>query len=309
MFYQKWQIEKEKLEEANKKFKEKNDLVTNQTQNVASTNVDYENIQQALPDLRTQENNIASELQRNSINLDNQEKEIERAKNAVEEIQIRIGQINNDVSREQFLLDDAKENLSRVSDEKSLLEKQQGDLFVEKNDDLNTISDSSKNNNPIIDYLDFEDGYEKALAAVFSDELMASINEEQSSFWRSLNIKKYQSVFPDSIIPLSSIIKAPENLKKSLDFIGLVKNKKNILELQESLSDGQVLVSETGEIWRWDGFTSKGKQNTSTKAVLEQLKNRRLKQLSAEEKQWQDIMTTAQKRIDELYERKTVSER
>ena len=35
----------------------------------------------------------------------------------------------------------------------------------------------SKNNNPVIDYLDFEDGYEKAVAAVFSDELIASINE------------------------------------------------------------------------------------------------------------------------------------
>ena len=64
-----------------------------------------------------------------------------------------------------------------------------------------------------------------------------------------------------------------------------------------------MLVSVTGEIWRWDGFTSKGKESASTKAVLEQLKNRRLKQLSAEEKKWMDIMTTAQKRIDELRER------
>ena len=50
-------------------------------------------------------------------------------------------------------------------------------------------SESKKNNNPIIDYLDFEDGYEKALAAVFSDELMASINEEQSSHWRNIGSK------------------------------------------------------------------------------------------------------------------------
>ena len=78
----------------------------------------------------------------------------------------------------------------------------------------------------------------------------------------------------------------------------------NIYDLQNNLSDGQILVSELGEIWRWDGFTSKGKQSTSTKAVLEQLKNRRLKQLSAEEKQWQDIMTTAKKRTAELHERK-----
>ena len=64
-----------------------------------------------------------------------------------------------------------------------------------------------------------------------------------------------------------------------------------------------MLVSKTGEIWRWDGFTSKGKENTLMKTVLEQLKNRRLKQLSTEEKKWLDIMTTAQKRIDELHDR------
>ncbi|SVA23448.1 uncharacterized protein METZ01_LOCUS76302, partial [marine metagenome] len=306
VFYQKWLLEKEKLEETNKKFKEQDKLVVSQTQTVASVNVQHENILQTLPNLRLEENKIASELQKNSINLNNQEKEIERANAAVEQIQIRIGQIKNDISREQFLLDDTKENLIRVRDEKSLLEKEQGDLFVEENDDLYSKPKPQKNNNPMIDYLDFEDGYEKALASVFSDELMASINEEQSSYWKILNAKKYKSVFPENVIPFSSIIKAPDNLKKRLDFIGLIESKENIHELQNNLSDGQVLVSKTGEIWRWDGFTSKGKENASIKTVLEQLKNRRLKQLSAEEKKWLDIMTTAQKRIDELHERQQI---
>jgi chromosome segregation protein len=303
VFYQKWILEKEKLEEASKKFSEQDKLVVNQTQTVASINVQHEKILQTLPDLRLEENKISSELQKNSINLNNQEKEIERANAAVEQIQIRIGQIKDDISREQFLLDDTKENITRVRDEKSLLEKEQGDLFVEENDGLFSKPKLQKNNNPLIDYLDFEDGYEKALASVFSDELMASINEEQSSYWKILNTKKYKSVFPENVIPFSSIIKAPDNLKKSLDFIGLIESKENIHELQNNLSDGQVLVSKAGEIWRWDGFTSKGGENAPIKTVLEQLKNRRLKQLSAEEKKWMDIMTTAQKRIDELHER------
>ena len=303
VFYQKWILEKEKLEETKKKFNEQDKLVVNQTQTVASVNVQHENILQILPNLRLEENKIASELQKNSINLNNQEKEIERANADIEETQIRIGQIKDDISREQFLLDDTKENLTRVRDEKSLLEKEQGDLFIEKNDDHYSKPKPQKNNNPMIDYLDFEDGYEKALASVFSDELMASINEEQSSYWKILDTKKYKSVFPENVIPFSSIIKAPDNLKKRLDFIGLIENKENIHKLQNDLSDGQVLVSKTGEIWRWDGFTSKGKENASIKTVLEQLKNRRLKQLSAEEKKWLDIMTTAQKRIDELHER------
>jgi len=305
VFYQKWQTEKEKLEEKNNKFNLQNNLVADQTKAVASTNVAYEKVQQSLPDIRVEENKIASQLQRNTIDYDNQEREIERANSAVDEIQIRIEQIKNDNEREKFLFDDAEENLLRVQDEKSILEKQQGDLFVEENSlDLNSAN-NPKNNNPIIDYLDFEDGYEKALAAVFSDELIASINEEQSSYWRSLDSKNIPS-FPDHIIPFTKLIKAPDNLKKRLEYIGLIHKKENALELQNKLLDGQILVSELGEIWRWDGFISKGKQSASTKAVLEQLKNRRLKQLSAEEKQWKDTMHTAQKRIDELKERQII---
>ena len=303
VFYQKWQVEKNKLDETNQRYDSHNTLVANQTQTVVSINVEYEKVQQSLPNMRLEEGKIASELQRNTINLDNQEKEIDRANTAVEEIQIRIEQIKNDNSREQFLFDDAQENLSRVKDEKSLLEKQQGDLFLEEESE-NTSSSISKNNNPIIDYLDFEDGYEKALAAVFSDELMASINEEQSSYWRTLDTINVPS-FPENIKTFSNLIKAPDNIKKRLGYIGLIDNKENILELQNSLSDGQILVSNLGEIWRWDGYISKGKQSSSTKAVLEQLKNRRLKQLSAEEQKWKEIMNTAQKRIDELKERES----
>ena len=300
VFYQKWQIEKTKLEETSKNFEKQSNLVSDQTSLVAKINVEYETIQQSLPDMRIKESSIASELQRNSINLDNQEKEISRAFTAVEEIQIRIEQIKNDKNREQFLFDDAQENLVRVRDEKTLLEQKQGDLFIEEKSD--TINTSQNNNDPIIDYLDFDDGYEKALAAVFSDELMASINEEQSSYWRALdnlNIPAFQK----GIIPFSSLIKAPENLKKRLSFIGLVENNEDILKMQNQLSNGQILVSEKGEIWRWDGYISKGKQSSSTKAILEQLKNRRLKQLSAEETKWFEIMNTAQKRINEFENR------
>jgi len=302
VFYKKWEVEKTKLEEASIKIKNQNNLVSDQTQEVAKVNVEYEKVQESLPTMRLKESQIASELQKHTINLDNQEKEIDRANSAVEETQIRIQQIKNDMDREQFLFDDANENMERVREEKSILEKQQGDLFLDTNDQDTDPSSGQRNNNPIIDYLDFEDGYEKAVAAVFSDELIASINEEQASHWRVLTYDQ-NSVFSDGIKKFSNLIKAPENLKKKLDFVGLIEDKSNILHLQENLQHGQILVSLEGEIWRWDGYVSKGKQNSSTKAVLEQLKNRRLKQLSKEEKQWMDISSKAEQRIAELKER------
>ena len=303
VFYKKWEVEKRKLDEVAKKLKNQDSLVSNQTQEVAKVNVEYEKVQESLPNMRLKESQISAELQKHSINLDNQEKEIDRANNAAEETQIRIQQIKNDMDREQFLFDDANENMERVREEKSILEKQQGDLFLEVNEQDLYKEGSKHNNNPIIDYLDFEDGFEKAVAAVFSDELIASINEEQTSHWRILNHDDNNSNFPEKIKKFSNLIKGPENLKKKLDFIGLIEDKSNILALQDSLLPGQVLVSLEGEIWRWDGYVSKGKQNSSTKAVLEQLKNRRLKQLTKEEKQWMDISKKAQQRLEELKER------
>ena len=67
--------------------------------------------------MRLKESQIAAELQKHTINLDNQEKEIDRANNAVEENQIRIQQIKNDMDREQFLFDDAQENMQRDREE------------------------------------------------------------------------------------------------------------------------------------------------------------------------------------------------
>ena len=55
-----------------------------------------------------------------------------------------------------------------------------------------------------------------------------------------------------------------------------------------------------------DGYVSRGKQNNSTKAILDQLNNRRIKQLSLEERQWNDISEKASQRIDELNNRENV---
>ncbi len=302
LFYKKWIDEKDKLKNANEKIQSETNIVNDQTQVVAKINIEFEKVQESLPNLRLQESKVAAELQKYSISLENQEKEIERANIAVDETKVRIEQIKNDIDREKFLFEDAKQNLERVQEEKSILLKQQGDLFIQTDDDLNNENVSNKkNNNPIIDYLDFEDGLEQAIAAVFSDELIASIDEEQSVFWRKLDVE--DSSFNSEITKFSSLIKAPDNLKKKLEFVGLIENKEYVLEIQKTLKPGQILVSKLGEIWRWDGYVSKGKQNNSTKAILEQLKNRRIKQLSAEEKQWNDISAKANQRIEELNSR------
>ena len=103
--------------------------------------MEFEKVQESLPNLRLQESKVAAELQKYSISLENQEKELERANIAVDETKIRIEQIKNDIEREKFLFEDAKQNLERVQEEKSILLKQQGDLFIQTDDDENLTFD------------------------------------------------------------------------------------------------------------------------------------------------------------------------
>ena len=81
VFYKKWEVEKRKLDEVATKLKNQDSLVSNQTQEVAKVNVEYEKVQESLPNMRLKESQISAELQKHSINLDNQEKEIDRANN------------------------------------------------------------------------------------------------------------------------------------------------------------------------------------------------------------------------------------
>ena len=97
---------------------------------------------------------------------------------------ISIGNSNLDLSKLTINRDGKKYKINNT--EKLILEKQQGDLFLNDNSNERLADSKDSNNNPLIDYIDFEDGYEQAVAVAFSDELLASINEEQSSFWRIL---------------------------------------------------------------------------------------------------------------------------
>ncbi|MDA9749223.1 AAA family ATPase, partial [Pelagibacteraceae bacterium] len=86
LYYKKWIDEKNKLKLTDEKIKSETNTVNNQTEIVAKLNIKYEKIQDTLPNLRLEESKVASELQKYTINLENQEKEIERANIAVDEI-------------------------------------------------------------------------------------------------------------------------------------------------------------------------------------------------------------------------------
>ncbi len=304
LFYQKWSHSTNLLQQDKSNLENHQKDVDDKTREVARINTEYEQKQNKIPSLRNKDIAIAAELQKYSLTFDNFEKEVDRIKINIEDLNLRVKQIEEDIIREKALSNNAQLNITKVKNERNKLEKQ-GDLFPKTHE--SKTDTKNETSNPIIDYLDFEDGLEKAIASAFGEDLVASIDENQPIHWKNFIDSVKEKEFPKNVIPLSTIVDSPENLKKKLSYIGLIKDTQGVEELQKKLQDGQILVSESGEIWRWDGFTSNGKQNSSTKAVVEQLKNRRIKELIKEEGSWQDIMESANKRVQELEDRKAIN--
>src|SRR3546814_3526384 len=72
------------------------------------------------------------------------------------------------------------------------------------------------------------------------------------------------------ISPLSAHVTGPAALQRRLSQIGVVAEDADGARLREQLRLGQRLVSQSGALWRWDGFTVKSGAPTSASIRLEQ---------------------------------------
>ena len=156
--------------------------VDDKTREVARINTEYEQKQNKIPSLRNKDIAIAAELQKYSLTFDNFEKEVDRIKINIEDLNLRVKQIEEDIIREKALSNNAQLNITKVKNERNKLEKQ-GDLFPKTHE--SKTDTKNETSNPIIDYLDFEDGLEKAIASAFGEDLVASIDENQPIHWKN----------------------------------------------------------------------------------------------------------------------------
>ena len=125
---------------------------------------------------------------------------------------------------------------------------------------------------PLIDALGVDAGYEAALAAALGEDLSASENEEAPSYWRMLNPLSNSPALPVGSQPLSNFVRAPATLNRRLCQIGVVNDDIEAHRLAIGLTQGQRIVSRSGGLWRWDGYTISANAITSAQARLEQKK-------------------------------------
>lgn len=159
--------------------------------------------------------------------------------------------------------------------------------------DLLAVSDSDLWPS-LIDALTVEPGYETALGTALGDDLAAPADEAAPIHWRTLPLLDNAPALPGGVQPLSDKVGAPAALGRRLSQIGLVEDDAQGAALAAELQQGQRLVSKTGALWRWDGYTISS--GTPTSAAVRLAQRNRLEALRGE-------LEVATARLDEVRER------
>jgi len=108
---------------------------------------------------------------------------------------------------------------------------------------------------PALDQITVDKGYETALGAALGDDLDASTNPSAPAHWAETGSGESDPALPEGVTSLADLCRAPVPLRRRLRQIGVV-TKEDGLRLRGLLKPGQRLVSQEGDLWRWDGFTT-----------------------------------------------------
>jgi len=126
----------------------------------------------------------------------------------------------------------------------------------------------------ILDRLQVEHGFEKALGAALADDLRApDVEADGPSGWAYLPAYSTVQPLPEGITPLTAHVSVPDVLNRRMSQIGLV-DADDGTRLQPLLLPGQRLVSPEGDLWRWDGFRAWAEDAPSAAALRLQQINR-----------------------------------
>ncbi len=107
---------------------------------------------------------------------------------------------------------------------------------------------------PALDAVSPDRGYEQALAAALGDDLEAALDRKAPSYWGGRDAAPPS--WPAGAQALAPLVKAPPELAARLAFTALVAREDGD-RLQGQLPPGARIVSREGDLWRWDGFTSR----------------------------------------------------
>ena len=142
----------------------------------------------------------------------------------------------------------------------------------------------------ILDRLQVQSGYERALGAALADDLRnPEGGADIATGWVQLPDYDLPAPLPAGVTPITDFVTAPPVLARRLAQIGVVADG---APLQAHLLRGQRLVSLQGDLWRWDGYRA-GAQDAPSAAAQRLVQLNRLSQIRADLAKVEDRLASA----------------
>ena len=157
------------------------------------------------------------------------------------------------------------------------------------------LENAQHSGKPAADSLKFTDGLELALSVVLGADLALPFDSGEQGYWRQDLPQINTLTAPLVGTPLTQMISGSSTLLRALQGVSVVEEEE-AEAAQTSLLPGQMLVSKSGKLWRWDGLFRKGEANSEAERMRQR---QRLDQLGTEAESARASFADKQKALDE----------
>ncbi len=121
---------------------------------------------------------------------------------------------------------------------------------------------------PVLDPSTIPEEWIVLVTTIFDNSLEAPMGNYENYGW--IEFPKLQTQFSSKLQTLSDFILPPPALRRAFDHIGIVHSVEEGNKLFPFLLPGQILATQAGDIWRWDGYyQSHFKQNNAAQRLIQ----------------------------------------
>ena len=178
------------------------------------------------------------------------------------------------------------------------LEDKLGRLQTEARGLAQLLARGKRDHPPALDSVQTARGYEAALAAALGEDLDAALDPAAAAYWSGA--KAAPPVWPEGVTPLSDHVTAPDALSARLAWCGVAPTDR-ASQLAHQLPVGARLVTQGGDLYRWDGLVVRAEAPRPAAIRLEQ--RTRLSEVETEIDQGRPALDTALADLKALTER------
>ncbi len=204
--------------------------------------------------------------------------QLETARTALETAQTTTETAEQDMTAADAALTEAQSREAQARAARSEAEGEANALRAEATALSRLVDRDTREGGQVLDEVQVRNGYEKALGAALADDLRArQIDDDEITGWARLPGYQSAQSLPEGVQALSNFVTVPDVLGRRMSQVGLVEVSDGA-RLQAELKPGQRLVSQEGDLWRWDGFRT-GSEDAPSAAALRLQQLNRLEEL------------------------------